>query len=108
MSANSKIIGTDELLRFPRNSLTPSSATHACKALDYFLEIRLLAVENDSWVEKACITRLWITISFPDSEATIEELHEHMDMIFRGRNRPLDPTPTHAAQSVRLSRQAAQ
>lgn len=57
--------------------LHEKSPSLACKTLDDLLRLRVLQCENSEWIEKALITRMWITVSRqedPDALASLEDI----------------------------------
>ena len=58
------------------HKLKDHSNVTACKALDDLIDIRLLREENQTWVEKAVITRIWIGTSNSYAENVLEQLQE--------------------------------
>ena len=72
----------------------------ACKALDDLISIRLLPAENDLWIEKACITRIWITVSLPAADHPEEMLHNILNIVRKEAGKPFPSLSTHAAQMV--------
>lgn len=71
----------------------------ACKVLDDLLEIRLFREENQMWVEKAVITRIWIGTFNNNLENALEQLQELFDIVLQNSN-PFSAPATHAAQTV--------
>lgn len=86
-------------------SLNTSSNTIACKALDDLIDIRLLREENQSWIEKAVITRIWVGTSNNNSENMLEQMQELFDTVSQNSKIQLSAPATHAAQTVSYLRQ---
>lgn len=72
----------------------------ACKILDEFINVRLLREENQSWIEKAVVTRIWAGACNKSDEDDINNLKELLNTILRNSNDPLSAPATHAAQTV--------
>lgn len=72
----------------------------ACKVLDDFIGIRLFREENQGWIEKAVITRIWAGTTGPDAENALDTLQEYFENVVRETKCPLSPPATHAAQTV--------
>ncbi|KAI9792395.1 MAG: hypothetical protein M1816_002279 [Peltula sp. TS41687] len=72
----------------------------ACKALDELLRNRLFSAERVEWIEKAFITRLWMSTSQPEMPETIGEIQDIVDSLSDNLSKPLDAAATHAAQIV--------
>lgn len=72
----------------------------ACKVLDDFIGLRLFREENQSWIEKAVITRIWAGTTGPDTENALDTLQEFFENVVRKTKHPLSPPATHAAQTV--------
>lgn len=73
----------------------------ACKVLDEFLSTRLYNAERQEWVEKAFITRLWMSLGNLDASRGIEEIQAVVESLTTNLQKPLDATATHAAQMVK-------
>ncbi|KAJ4319655.1 sporulation-specific protein 22 [Neodidymelliopsis sp. IMI 364377] len=73
---------------------------YACKALDDLMRIRLNREENGSWIEKAAITRIWLSTSDVHAENALEQLQQMFDMILHESNYMLSAPATHAAQTL--------
>lgn len=73
----------------------------ACKALDEFLTSRLYSAERQEWVEKAFITRLWISLGDPVSGGNIDEIRHVLESLSANQQKSLSPAAGHAAQIVR-------
>ncbi|KAI4675119.1 uncharacterized protein J4E88_008023 [Alternaria novae-zelandiae] len=76
-----------------------SNAT-ACKVLDDLIDIRLFREENQSWIEKAVITRIWIGINNSLSENSLEQLIDLFDTVAQNSKVSLSAPATHAAQTL--------
>lgn len=72
----------------------------ACKVIDALIEIRLFREENEAWVEKAIVTRVWITCTTFMAEGTTDQLRELFDMVLRNIKVPFSAQATHATQTV--------
>lgn len=66
------------------------------------MDIRLFWEENQQWIEKAIITRIWIGSTNSLSENVLEELQDRFDTISQHLQTPLSAPATHAAQIVSL------
>jgi hypothetical protein len=75
----------------------------ACKALDDLIDIRLFREENQTWIEKAVITRIWIGTTNSVSENVLEQLEVLFDTVAQNLKLPLSAPATHAAQTVSYS-----
>ncbi|KAK6359354.1 hypothetical protein TWF696_000515 [Orbilia brochopaga] len=71
----------------------------ACSAMDHFVTERLIAVENQGWIEKAFVTRVWMMIqgTHPD-EDVIPSLYQLCEATAPKLARPLSTSATHASQ----------
>lgn len=76
------------------------SAATASRLLEGLLETRLYREENQSWIEKAVITRVWVGTSGSDSENPLDSLQELFERVSRNTKFPLSAPATHAAQTV--------
>jgi histone H3/H4 len=85
------------------SSLMFNSNVTACKALDDLIDMRLFREENQTWIEKAVITRIWIGTTNNFSENILEQLQELFDAIARNWKNHLSAPATHAAQTVSCS-----
>lgn len=80
--------------------LRNNSNIYACKALDDLINLRLSREEHGTWIEKAVITRIWISTSDVDAENALEKMQEMFDMVLQESNSPLSAPATHAAQTL--------
>jgi hypothetical protein len=82
--------------------LTVFSNVTACKALDDLIDIRLFREENQTWIEKAVITRIWIGTTDNFIENALEQLQELFDTVLHNSKAgpALSASATHAAQTV--------
>jgi hypothetical protein len=75
----------------------------ACRILDDFISIRLYREENESWIERTVIARIWAGTTGPDSENALETLQLVFEDVVQNTKYPLSPRATHAAQTVSLN-----
>ncbi|KAL7275567.1 sporulation-specific protein 22 [Rhizina undulata] len=80
--------------------VSKKSTRLACDCLDELLTKRLLSWENDDWIEKSFVTRLWVTVQDPSSheEAVLTALQKLLDSMTKQLARPFSAKATHAAQ----------
>ncbi|KAH0544865.1 hypothetical protein FGG08_001094 [Glutinoglossum americanum] len=71
----------------------------ACQILDEFLSMRLFSAETEEWIEKALITRLWISTSQAGNLDTLESLNRVVTTLFNNLTAPLSASAAHGAQS---------
>ncbi|KAF2096421.1 SPO22-domain-containing protein [Rhizodiscina lignyota] len=77
------------------------SPCHAVTALDDLLELRLVEVSDKAeWIEKAMITRIWISTLNPDDGTALRSLQDFLEIAFRVLRQPPNVTATHAAQTL--------
>lgn len=76
------------------------SNVKAGKILDNLIDIRLFREENRAWVEKAVVTRIWITTTNMTADDNLEQLQELLDLVSQNSKDPLSAPATHAAQTV--------
>lgn len=76
-----------------------SNAT-ACKVVDDLINIRLFREENQAWIEKAVITRIWISTTNSLADNVLEHLQELLDTVSRDSQATFSAPATHAAQTV--------
>lgn len=72
----------------------------ACKALEDLIDIRLFREENQTWIDKAVITRIWIGTTNSFAENALEQLQELFDAVVQNSRASLSAPATHAAQTV--------
>ncbi|KAF2463463.1 SPO22-domain-containing protein [Lindgomyces ingoldianus] len=72
----------------------------ACKILDDLIQLRLFREENQGWVEKAIITRIWVGTTSSSSQDILESLHELFENTLQQTKYPLSTAATHAAQTL--------
>lgn len=82
------------------HKLRKLNANITCKALDELLSLRLLANRKAEWIERATITRIWITASQDTGDEAITELTALLDSVLRGINNPFSASATHASQTL--------
>ena len=80
--------------------LNMNSNVYACKALDDLTKLRLIREDNELWIEKAIITRIWISTNNIHAENVIEQLQQMFDMVVQDSNSSLSAPATHAAQTL--------
>jgi hypothetical protein len=80
--------------------LINDSNVTACKVIDDLIDIRLFREENQAWIEKAVITRIWMGTTNSLSENVLEQLQELFDAVSRNSQAALSAPATHAAQTV--------
>jgi hypothetical protein len=81
-------------------ALSHNSNATAGKALGDLIELRLFREENQVWVEKAVITRIWIGTTNSSTDKILDQLQELLDTVSRNLRAPLSAPATHAAQVV--------
>ena len=82
------------------HKLKDHSNTTACKALEDLIDVRLFREENQSWIEKAIITRIWIGTNNNLADNTLEQLQELFDTVDQNSKIRLSAPATHAAQTL--------
>lgn len=76
----------------------------ACGVLDDLLTHRVLQSDNSTWLDKALVTRIWVSTmeSAPLGDSWDTGLLETLDKVHKCSPEPLSPDATGAAQSVSL------
>ncbi|KAF2130996.1 SPO22-domain-containing protein [Dothidotthia symphoricarpi CBS 119687] len=82
------------------HKLKDHSIISACQALDDLVDIRLFREENQAWVEKAVITRVWLGTTNTFAENTLEQLQRLFDRVLQNSKTSLSAPATHAAQTL--------
>ncbi|CAN9168411.1 unnamed protein product [Alternaria alternata] len=82
------------------HKLKDHSNTTACKALEDLIDVRLFREENQSWIEKAIITRIWLGTNNNPADNTLEQLQELFDTVDQNSKIRLSAPATHAAQTL--------
>jgi hypothetical protein len=80
--------------------LNHDSSTTAAKIIDDLINIRLFREENSKWIEKAVITRIWVSTTSTLTDDALEQLQELFDIISGNSQAALSAPATHAAQIV--------
>lgn len=80
--------------------LNASSNVYACKALDELLKLRLIRDDHGQWIEKAIITRIWISTSDAHAENALAQLQQLFDLLVQQFSFSLSAPATHAAQTL--------
>jgi hypothetical protein len=73
----------------------------ACKILDYLIDSRLYREENQVWIEKGVITRVWAGTTNSHPDGSFEALQNLFDSVLQNAKVTLTAPATHAAQTVR-------
>jgi formate dehydrogenase assembly factor FdhD len=60
----------------------------------------LYAAEHNEWVEKAFITRLWMSVSRSETTSSPDEIVAVLDALVANMLTPMDTAASHAAQIV--------
>lgn len=76
------------------------SNTTACKILDDLIHVRLFQEENQTWLEKAVMMRIWIATTTNLADNVLEQLQELLDAVTQNTKGPFSAPATHAAQTV--------
>jgi hypothetical protein len=82
------------------HALSHDSNATAGKILDDLIESRLFREENQAWIEKAMITRIWIGTTNSCADNILHQLQELLDRISQHLQMALSAPATHAAQVV--------
>ncbi|KAF2689190.1 SPO22-domain-containing protein [Lentithecium fluviatile CBS 122367] len=82
------------------HKLKDHSSHTSCKLIDELIELRLFRDEKEAWVEKAVITRVWISCTTHVAEDTLDQLQELFDSVTRNMKGPFSAQATHAAQTL--------
>lgn len=90
----------DKGLRWQICELIRHSIVMACQVVDNLIDLRLFREENAVWIEKAVITRIWISTTNGGIENAPEQLQELFDSVVRNSKDCLSAPATHAAQTV--------
>lgn len=64
------------------------------------MELRLYREENQTWIEKAVVTRIWVATSVPNAEDALEPLQAFLDNVSHHTKQSLTGPGTHASQTV--------
>jgi hypothetical protein len=81
-------------------ALSHDSNATAGKILDDLIESRLFREENQAWIEKAMITRIWIGTTNSYADNILHQLQELLDRVSQHLQIALSAPATHAAQVV--------
>lgn len=73
----------------------------SCKLLDDLIHVRLFREDKDVWIEKAVITRIWISCSTAASDVALEQLPGFLDSMAQNMKGPFSAHATHATQTVK-------
>ncbi|KAH7398979.1 meiosis protein SPO22/ZIP4 like-domain-containing protein [Phaeosphaeria sp. MPI-PUGE-AT-0046c] len=79
--------------------LKEHSNEFAGKILDDLIDIRLFREENQSWIERAVITRIWVSTTNA-ADIVIEQLRDSFDTVLSNARASLSAPATHAAQTL--------
>ncbi|KAF2199170.1 SPO22-domain-containing protein [Delitschia confertaspora ATCC 74209] len=82
------------------HKLKERSNDAACRLLDDFLNLRLFSLDNQDWIQKTIITRIWATPDSSDVDEVIQFLEDLFNNAIRKMKNPLTVSATHAAQTL--------
>ncbi|KAH3908764.1 hypothetical protein HBH56_171760 [Parastagonospora nodorum] len=82
------------------HKLKEHSNTTAGKIVDDLIDIRLFREENQTWIEKAVITRIWIGTTNSLAERILEDTQELLEMVLQKSKSSFSAPATHAAQTL--------
>lgn len=78
-----------------------ASPTKACKAMDDFLNLRLVLDKRMDWIQKVFITRIWLAAEkLPQEPDTLEQLERLLDVVANRVGQPFGAQAVQAAFSV--------
>ena len=97
---NWEIRGTSCSISSSRVELSVSSSVYASKALDDLLQHRLMREENEQWIEKAIVIRVWLSTSGPSIGDSLQQLQQVFDAVLQDGGFSLSAPATHAAQTL--------
>lgn len=80
--------------------LKDHSNVSACQILDDLIDVRLFREENQTWIEKAVITRIWISTGNALAENLLDQLTKLFDNVLQNSKTSLSAPATHAAQTL--------
>ncbi|KAH0557132.1 hypothetical protein GP486_005082 [Trichoglossum hirsutum] len=80
--------------------LQDDSPSLACQLLDEFLFTRLFSAKTEDWIEKAFITRIWISTSHAGNLDVLESLNRVVNTVSNDLTAPLSASAAHGAQSL--------
>jgi hypothetical protein len=81
-------------------SLTYLNVASACKVFDELIHMRLFQQENQQWVEKAVITRVWFSTGGTPADDVLENLHELFDTVNQRSKTVFTAPAAHATQTL--------
>ncbi|KAJ4356283.1 sporulation-specific protein 22 [Didymosphaeria variabile] len=82
------------------HKLKDHNTVTSCKVIDELICTRLFREEKAAWIEKAVITRIWITCTTHVAEGTLYQLLGLFDEVLRNVQAPFSAQVTHAAQTL--------
>ncbi|KAF2762127.1 SPO22-domain-containing protein [Pseudovirgaria hyperparasitica] len=72
----------------------------ACTVLDELILQRLCEPDRHKYLEKACVTRIWVDSQTPDSDEHFASFSVFLDLIRNNLQQPFSAIATHAAQTL--------
>ena len=88
------------LIMFHIRKLNDKSPGLGCIALDELMRLRILASGKIDWVEKALITRMWMTTGQRDTPEALSTLESCLCLIVANIHQPISSAATLAAHTV--------
>ncbi|KAF2017110.1 SPO22-domain-containing protein [Aaosphaeria arxii CBS 175.79] len=82
------------------HQLKSKSPASACMALNNLINSRLLREENQTWIERAVIMRIWMGTPDCTAEKQHEQLQVLLDVVSDNMKQPFSAPATHAAQTL--------
>ena len=89
-----------KLILFHVRKVNDKSPSLACKALDELLRLRVLPEDEEEWIEKIIVTRVYMTISQKDSLDALVALEKLLSYIVSNIKQPVSSAATLAAHTV--------
>jgi len=90
-----------KLIMYHIRKLKDKNPSLACRALDELIQLRILRVDdNEGWVEKAVVTRLWMAVGQRDIPESLDTLETVLSAIVDNLEKPVSSAATQAAHTV--------
>ncbi|ORY11635.1 meiosis protein SPO22/ZIP4 like-domain-containing protein [Clohesyomyces aquaticus] len=80
--------------------LKSCSQETSSKILDDLIQLRLFQEENQNWIEKALVTRIWVGTTGSGIQDTLDTLQDLFESIMRQTMYSLSAAATHAAHTL--------
>ena len=88
------------MILYQAHRLRSQEPALACKALDEFLQVKVMLAERPEWIEKVFVTRLWMSTTAESIAGDAQIIAELLTVLSTALKAPLSASASHAAHVV--------